>query len=367
MKWKGKRQQLLDAVTMVSSVVAPRSIKPILQNVRMVVGPEGATLLATDLEVAIRHGVPLEDVDEGGDVLLPAAKLLGILRESSGGEVVFGTEGSSVRIQCGRGTFKMLGEDPEEFPVVPSFDDRDGFTLQQEDFRTLIRKTIFATARERTRYAFNGVRLELEGDEVRTIATDGKRMAVKILPVENPDRLSLGRIIPTKGLQTFDRVLSDEEPRVQVSLQEKQAMIKSGRVEVSSRLVEGNFPHYQSVIPKETPMSARFKRTDLLAALRQAAILTNEESRSVRTEFKEGRLLLSSRAVDVGEAQVELECDYEGDPLGLAFNPDFLMDGIKAMDVETVTLRLSGRDTPALVEGEENFIYVVMPVTMRTG
>jgi len=367
MKLVGNRQRLLEAFTVVGSVVSPRSIKPILQNVRMLVSPEGATLLATDLEVAIRYRLDLDEVEEGGDVLLPAGKVLRILRESESTSVTFKTDAQGVEIISGNGRFKVLSEDPEEFPVVPSFDDSTAFSLDKAPFQALIRKTSFATAKERTRFAFNGVRFEVEGDEARMIATDGKRMAVKVLPIENPDELNIGRIIPTKGLLTFDRVLTDDEGQVRISLQDKQVIIKAGQTEVSSRLVEGMFPNFRTVIPKETPFSARFQINELRSALRRSAILTNDESKSVRMTFNDGQVILSSRAIDVGEAEIEVEAECEGKPFDVAFNPDYLIDGLKVMDAESVTLKLSGRDTAALLDGEENFTYVIMPVTLRTG
>lgn len=367
MKFRGNRQSLLEALTIVGSVVAPRSIKPILQNLRMVVDSSGATLLATDLEVAIRYKIPLESVEEGGDVLLPVQRLLGIFREADGEEITFASDDRSLRITCGRGSFKVLGEDPDEFPVIPSFDDSKAFVLEREPFRLLIRKTTFATAREKTRYAFNGVRFEVEGDTARMVATDGKRMAVKSVGIDNPQNIEAGHIIPTKGLQTFDRVLTDTDEQVRINLEDRQVMIRTGNAEVSSRLVEGAFPRYDNVIPKETALSATFGKQELLSALKQAAILTNDESRSVRMSFSEDRLVLTSRAMDVGEARIELETEATGEPIEVAFNPDFLVEGLKNMDAEQLEIFVSGKDTPARIDGEENFIYIVMPVTLRSG
>ena len=366
MRLTANRQKLLEAFTVAGSVVAPRSIKPILQNLRFTVEGGGATLLATDLEVSIRYQAELDGVQEGGDVLLPAAKVLSILRESDSEEVEITSNGNVVEFHCGNGRFKVLGEDPEEYPEIPSFEDEQAFSVSREAFRTLVKKTSFAAARERTRYAFNGVRCEIEGDTLRMIATDGKRMAVKSVPVENPDGLELGKIIPTKGLQAFERVLAEEDEQMRISLRDKQAMVKTSRAEVSSRLVEGAFPHYKAVIPQETPQRATFNLGVLQSALRRSAILTNEESRSVRLAFDEGLLTITSRAIDVGESRVEIEADYAGEPVSLAFNPDFLVDGLKAMDGETVHINLAGPDTPARLDGEENYVYVVMPVTLRT-
>jgi DNA polymerase-3 subunit beta len=144
-------------------------------------------------------------------------------------------------------------------------------------------------------------------------------------------------------------------------------MIRTGRAEVSSRLVEGAFPRYQSVIPKETVLTASFPKDDLILALKQAANMTSEESRAVRLSFEEGKLVLTARAMDVGEARVEMACAYEGQPIPVAFNPDFLVEGLRVLDAETITIKISGKDTPARIDGEENFVYVVMPVTLRSG
>ncbi len=366
MKFTGNRERLLEAFNIVASVVSPRAIKPILQNVRMVVGNDGALLMATDLEVAIRYRIPLDIVEEGGDVVVPAARIHGILRETSVEKVTISSEERRMTVACGSSRFKLQGEDPEEFPVIPAFEDQKSLIIPRESFRAMVRKTHFAAAKERSRFAFNGVRLQIDGDEVRMIATDGKRMAVKLCTVDNPEKLVAGHIIPTKGLLTFEKVLTDDDATVRVAVDEKQVIIKTKRAEVSSRLVEGAFPRYDAVIPKETPLSASFKRDELIQMLRQAKLFTNEESRSVRFAFEEGKLVLTSRAMDVGEARVEIETIVEGTPIETAFNPDFVIEGLAATDAEKITLRLSGRDTPARIDGEKDYVYVVMPVTVRS-
>ncbi|HYC77948.1 MAG TPA: DNA polymerase III subunit beta [Planctomycetota bacterium] len=366
MKFTGNRERLLEAFNVVGSVVSPRAIKPILQNLRMVVGPEGALLLATDLEVALRYRVPLDVVEEGGDVVIPVGRVQGILRESTADRIVFTSDDRNVQIVAGNGRFRIQGEDPEEFPVIPAFEDQKALAIPREAFRAMVRKTHFAAARERSRFAFNGVRLQVDGDEVRMIATDGKRMAVKMTPVDNPEKIAAGHIIPTKGLLTFEKVVTDDDPVVRVSVDDRQVMIKTQRAEVSSRLVEGAFPRYETVIPKETPLSASFPRETLLRAMRQAKLLTNEESRSVRLSFDDGKMVISARAMDVGDARVELETTVEGTPVETAFNPDFMIEGLSAMDGDKVVLRISGRDTPALLDGEKDYQYVVMPVTVRS-
>jgi DNA polymerase-3 subunit beta len=365
MKFTGNRQKLLDAFTIVGAVVSARAIKPILQNLRMVVAADGATLMATDLEVAIKWRTPLEEVAEAGDVVIPVARVLGVLRETTADRIVFESKDRTLQLTCGKSRFKILGEDPEEFPVIPAFEDKKSLVFQRDPFRSLIKKTHFAAARERSRFAFNGVRLQVEGDVARMIATDGKRMAVMAVPVDNPDGITTGHIIPTKGLLMFERVLTDADATLRVSVDDRQVMIKTSQAEVSSRLVDGAFPKYESVIPKDSVLTATFKKEELLAGMRQAKLLTNEDSRSVKLSFQDGKLVLTSRATDVGEALVEVDTKMEGTPVEVAFNPDFVIEGLSAIAANEVTLRVSGKDTPSRIDGEENYTYVVMPVTMR--
>lgn len=367
MKFEGNRQSLLEAFSLVGAVVPPRAIKPVLQNVRVVVDGSGATLEATDLEVALRCRVELEAVHEPGELLVPAARLVSILRESGGSDVRAHTEDGTLVLQCGRGNFRVLGEPVSEFPDIPAFESDSAFVIPRDQLRILIKKTIFATAREKMRFAFNGVRLELSPQEVRMIATDGKRLAVKSFPIENPDGIEAGVIVPVKGLSTLEKALSDEDAEVQVAIQDKQVVFKSSATEISSRLIEGAFPRYQSVLPPSFVAEAQFDKNELVTALRQASTLTNEESRSVRMVFEEDVLTLRSRAMDVGEAQVNLPISLEGHAIESSFNADFMVEGLKATDSDAISIRLSGKDTPAQLAGEEGYIYVVMPITLRSG
>ena len=366
MKLRAHREPLLEAFAAAASVVPVRSVKTVLQRVRLQALDGEVLAIATDSEVAVRARIPFDQLEGEADILVPAAKLLGILRESFASEVTLETDDTTLVIKCGRGTFQVQVERPDEFPAVRPFPRDESFTLPSPVFRTLIQKTAFAAARERTRFAFNGVRFDVTDGVARMVATDGKRLAVKSYRLESaPDQEA--RVIPSKGLSTFTRLLRDTDPTVAIHLGPKDAMIRTEHLEVSSRLVEGTFPDYRGVLPAKTPYTAEFEAGPLRNALKQAAILTNEESRSVRFAFEEDRVVLTSRAVDVGESRIELEVRFTGKPLVASYNPEFFLEGLKAIDAERITLRLSGSDTPSLVEGEEDYIYLIMPVTIRTG
>jgi DNA polymerase-3 subunit beta len=367
MRFQIPRTRLLDAVSLVAAVIPSRSIKPVVQNLRLQADADGLTLLATDLDVAMRLRVPLEGVREGGDLLVSAAKLIGVLRESPAETVDLDADERALAIQAGRGSFRLVTLATEEFPTISVLPEERALKLPRDSFRGLMRKTAFAAARERGRYAFNGVRLEIEGESAIMAGTDGKKLAVKTIHLDEPLSLGAAPVISLKGIATMERVLDPGDPEVRVFVDDAQFIMRSGPAEVASRLVEGTFPRYETVVPRETPFRIRVRKLDLLNALRQAAVFTSEESQAVRFVMEDHCLCLQARSTDVGESKVSLDVETEGEPIACAFNPEYLIEGLRAMDAEQVTLRFSGKDTPACVDGEEDFIFVVMPVTLRSG
>ncbi|MEZ6196341.1 MAG: DNA polymerase III subunit beta [Planctomycetota bacterium] len=370
MRFTAKRQALLEAFQVVGTIIPSRPIRAILSHVHLVVDDASrARLEATDLELSIRFDVPLERVDAVGEAVLPASRVASILRECTTDTVDFSSdELGKVRIEAGRAAFNLLSESPEEFPHLPEFPSDRAFGLDRQKLVTLIRKTQFAVAREKSRFAFNGAKLLIEGDVARMVATDGKRLAMKEVGIDGSDAVSAGPIVPARALAVFEKVMTDEDDTVRMALDDKEIMLHTTRAVISSRLVEGSFPNYQAVIPKETPIRVRFSREELASAFRQAALLTSHETRSVRFELAEGVARLSAHALDAGDARIEVDApDFEGEAFAIAFNPDYVIEGLKVFDADEVELGFSRPNAPAVVRGEEGLIYVIMPVTMRNG
>ncbi|MEE9394201.1 MAG: DNA polymerase III subunit beta [Planctomycetota bacterium] len=368
MRFSVQRQAILEAFQLVGSIISSRPMRPILGCVHILVDdPARVRLMSSDLEITIRFDLPLQAGAELGEVVVPASRVASILREVSTEEVGFETdETGKLRIKSGRSSFNLLGENPEEFPEMPEFDGDQAFGLDREKLLLLIRKTLFAVAKEKSRFAFNGAKLIIEGDTARMVATDGKRLATKVVAIDNSDNISAGPIVPARALQVFEKAMTDDDETVRIALDERQIMVKTTRAEISSRLVDGSFPNYTGVIPKETSMSVRFRRDDLISAFRQAALLTSQETRSVRFSLEDGRATLSAQALDAGDAKIELDApDHKGEPFSISFNPDFFTEGLKVMDTDEVEIGLSRPNTPAKILGEEDLVYVVMPVTMR--
>ncbi len=369
MKFTVSRQAILEAFQVVGLVISPRAIRPILTNVHMVVADDMLTVMGTDLEMSIRFHVPMGDVEETGEAVVPASRVASILKECATENVTFEAEiGGKVRLRSGKSSFQLLSENPEEYPPIPEFNNEKAFGLDRDKLVTLIRKTHFAVAREKSRFAFNGAKLHIEGNQARMIATDGKRLVMKVEDIDNSDEISAGHIVPSRALTVFEKVLGEEDDLVRIALEDNEIMLKTTRAEISSRLVEGSFPNYKAVIPEECAINLEFNRDDFIRAFRQAALLTSQETRSVKLKIYDGKAELSAQALDAGEAKIELEVPgYDGEELQIAFNPDFMVEGLKVMAAETVTVGFSRANQPAKITGDEGFVYVVMPVTTRNG
>jgi DNA polymerase-3 subunit beta len=370
MKALCNREGLLAAFGMVSGVVPARSPKPILQNVKLVADPDaGSTLMATDLEVGIRHRVLGMKVEEPGAVILPTARFGSILRTSTDPELYLeaGAEQLLVRYP-GRAEFHLPGEDPALYPEVPDFAAAGYHEVAAADLRKLIRRTIFATDTESTRYALGGVLVELKDDSITMVSTDGRRLARMAAPAEarNDAQAPPGNpVVPVKALKLIERNLDDTDPPVHLAIQgTTSVLLRTERAVIYSRLVEGRFPRYQDVFPADVETKIRLDAGPLRLAVEQASIVTSDESRGVDFKFAEGALRLSSQAADVGSSQVEVPIAYDGKPLEITFDPRYLSDALKTLDDnDVVTVDLIDAKTAAVFHTEDRYTYVVMPLT----
>ena len=369
MKALCNREGLLAAFGMVSGVVPMRSPKPILQNVKLVADPEeGSTLMATDLEVGIRHRVLGMKVDQPGAIILPTARIGSILRTSSDPELAIEVEDEKLVVRGLRAEFTLPCEDPTLYPEVPDFTATSYHVVAAGDLRKLIRRTIFATDVESTRYALGGVLVELTAEQITMVGTDGRRLARMSCPAETEnDALTPpgSPVVPVKALKLIERNLDEGDPPVHIAIQGTSAvLVRTERAVIYSRLVEGRFPRYQDVFPANVEVKIRLEVGPLRLAVEQASIVTSEESRGVDFRFGEGILKLSSQAADVGSSHVELPIDYDGKPVEITFDPRYLTDALKTLeDTAEITAELIDSKNAAVFKTEDRYTYVVMPLT----
>ncbi len=367
MKVLCRREELLSAFQQASVAVPARDLKPVLRNVKAVAEEGRCTLLATDLELGTRLEVPGLTVEEPGSVLLPAARLHAILRESPDETLVVETADQSCLVRGEHSEFELAGEDPAAFPDVPEFVADAYHEVPACAFRELIRRTAFAAATDTSRYAITGVLCELDGSVARLVATDGRRLAVaEREAVAHGEHSTKGQvhILPPKALQLLDRNLHDPAEAVRVSLSPNEALFRTTRATIYTRLVEGRFPPYREVIPKKPAAKVGLPVDAFHAAVRQAAIMADQESRKVVLGFAKGKLTLKAQGSDVGRSRVEMPLEYQGKPLEIAFNPQLLTDMLRALHgEEAVELALTDGASPALFRCGGNYSYVIMPLT----
>ncbi|QYU69410.1 DNA polymerase III subunit beta [Leptolyngbya sp. 15MV] len=383
------RAALLNAVNLISGVVAARTPRPQLTCVKLSATKSGKTaeltMSATDAEVSLRLITGQVDVQQPGEVLIPADKLRAIVSAEEGDPTLtIESEGEHCEIRGSDARFKILGYPASEFPEIPSFDRvvsaGDGgkakavFTHQAGVFGSMISRTLFATARENSRYAINGVLLRKEGKRLEMVATDGRRLALcrQTLAGEK-DAQPVSCIVPSKALSLLLKLIDDPEQPIRVAIPDAQVLFALGgdggvSAVLASNLVEGTFPPYEDVIPKDQDKRVVFDRDVLASAVRRAALLTNEESRGVRLKFasSDRRLELSSRAPEMGEAQINIDlAGYDGSDIEIGFNPGFITDALKVIPDPEVIMELKAPNKPGLIKSGSDFVYVVMPVSLQ--
>jgi len=377
------RAALLDAVNLVAPVVAVRSPRPQLSCVKLSASTEGGagtlTLAATDADVSITLTTTRVDVQREGSALIPADKLRQIVQaEDADASLAFESTGEAVEIRGEDAKFTIYGFPAEEFPPEASFPENAGAVeIAAGELERLIARTLFATSKESSRYAINGVLVNIEGKKIELVATDGRRLAMATGAVKsNASEKPVSAIVPTKALAQVGKLLGDPEELVRLAVTENQAVFAIGgdadapRAVLSGALVEGAFPPYEQVIPKDQDKKATFDVTSLTSAVRRAALLTNEESRGVRLKIAragdDATLHLTSRAPEMGEASVDLVVpSYEGDEIEIGFNPQFITDALKVVQEPQIVVELKAPNRPGVFRSGSDFTYVVMPVNLQ--
>jgi len=362
------RGALLEALTVAGNVVNPRTPKPVLQCIKLTAGDDRVTLAATDLEVAIRYSDAQVQIEQPGEALLPADKFRDIVRESMDDTLSISLANDRAVIKGQDSEFKIFTQPTSEFPPVPDFEGEADFEVAGGHLKQLIGQTLFAAAKESTRYAFNGVLVVAKGKKISLVSTDGRRLAQANGDLASAGKLSkdgVKAIIPTKALQLVEKLIDDPEEAVGFQMRENQVIVHTQSATLTSNLVEGQFPPYEDVIPKDADKKMTASTADFLSAIRRAALLTTEESKGVRMNFTKNGLKLTSRSPEAGEAEVNFACKFEGGDIEIGFNPNFLTEALRVVDTDEIALELTAPNRPGLLKGGANFQYVIMPVNLQ--
>jgi DNA polymerase-3 subunit beta len=363
MKVRINRQELSEALAAASAVAATRTPKPILECVLIEAAGDHCLLVATDLEIAIRATVAQVEIEEKGTVVVHADKLAQIVRESSDEVLSLDSDDSMCHVRGKDAHYQIVALDPADFPAVAELEGEPDFEIENSVLRRMSEWTVFAAAREHTRYAINGVLWEKQKDALALVATDGRRLALAKAKISGAGQ-DWERIVPSKAMHVFPRILGDASGKVAVKLTGNQIIVKTARATLCSGLVEGQFPKYRDVVPSDCDRKVTLNTSELLSAVRRSALLTNEESKGVRLAFADNMLTLTSRAPSQGEATITIPIKYSHDELVIGFNPHFIIDALKVVDEDEVTIELKSSNRPGLFKCGADRQYVVMPVSL---
>jgi DNA polymerase-3 subunit beta len=300
-------------------------------------------------------------------VLLPSQEFISILREMNDEVFTISSTDSGIKIVGSSAKFEFPSEDPSDFPELPEVEARQNFKMPAGHLAKMIRRTVFAAASENSRFHMCSVLVEIEQDgTVRFVATDGKRLA--LMPgrgaIEGKPDGQTSALVPPKAMSLLSKIVSDPEEQVEIALGTNEAAFRTARATAYTRLVEGRFPPWRTVVPPEPPIKIPVGVERFMSALRQAKIVTSMESRAVKFHFEDGTLVLRGQGADVGEAEVKMPVAFDKGSLEVTFDPDYLLEALRVLEPsEEVTLGLADAKRAATLHSGDEYTYVIMPVT----
>ncbi len=366
------KAELFKGIQTVQNIVSTKTTLPILSHILMEAKDNQLRLASTDLETGIECLIPVKVIEKGG-ITVPARKIGEIVRDLPDAEVNLTVKDQTITLDCEKGVFKISGLEREDFPEIPQLAEKRSFVLKQEILKGMLKKTSFAVSHDETRYALNGIFFVIKDNKLKLVATDGRRLAYVERKVKMPPGLEGEVIVPTKAANEISRILDEGSGELKIVLGDNQIAFHLDNIKLISRLIEGHFPDYQKVIPKKCKEKVIIKREPFLSALKRVSVLTSEKANSVRFDISQNKILLSTTASEIGEAKEELDLDYAGEEIGVAFNPVYMLDFLKNEEEENIYLEVTDSLSPGLMRpdisgagksNEQKSLYVIMPMKL---
>lgn len=367
MNFEIEKSKFLAAVQKAQSVVDKRQAMSLLSNVRLKVENQQLELVATDLEVGLKDTVEVT-VHSEGSIAVSAKILYDVLRELPDSIVKFQVEDNHwIRLNCGNSDFRIVGTSDEDFPTLPEIDEKILIKIPGDLLDTLTRKTSYSVSHDESRKILNGVLFKVTPTIIRMVATDGHRMAF----IETGNNLNLSEfevILPQKAVHEIQRMIGSGCDELFFGIMEKHIVFRSGNETIVTRIIDGQFPNYTMVIPKETQYEIKISKESLFTALRRVALFSDVKARGVKMQFSNNMLQINANTPEYGEAKEEIAIEYSGEQLLLGFNVTYLLDILKCIDSEEVIIRINNVSGPVAVlpavQTEFNYITIVMPMIM---
>ncbi len=368
MRFTISREKLQEGLNAVSASIPTKTTLPVLANILVETTDRGIRLSGTDLDIAVSTEVAA-DVEASGAVTIPAKKLSELARELPPAPVKIAALGEQrITLECGRSKFKLLGLPRDEFPTFPVVRFNESWRIKSGDLQKLIGATVFAVSTEESRPILNGVLWELRPEQMRMVATNGHRLAKMETPIVASNAPASDLIVPPKALEQVRRLFPAEE-ELEVARGENHIGFRSPLTAVYTRLIEGPYPNYDQVIPRDNDKYAIADKTALISALKRMSVIASDQTHRIRMAFNSGMLKFSVTTPDLGEAQDELPIRYNGDPLEIGFNASYLLEILRFMPTDEIKLTFKAPERAATIEPEgwadpATYMCLVMPLRL---
>jgi DNA polymerase-3 subunit beta len=360
-----ERDAFVEALGPVQSVVEVKKALPILSHVLLDATPDGLSLFGTDLDVGLRKQVSAEVLTPGA-ITLSAKKLYEVTKELPSTQIDLQVDPDlQVAISCQRSHFRMKGLSREEFPSLPDVRGGNELLLDAKLFRDILRKTLFAVSSDQTRYALTGLLVQVNSDQLNMVATDGHRLALVRMPrPQNSGTAVIDALVPKKAMVEAMKVARDDAGQVKIQLSDNQLVLQEHTTTLVARLIDGQFPNYDQVVPSFTPNHINITKETLQGALRRTSAIMGERTTPTEFDFQAGRLLISCVNMDLGEAHEEVEIAYTGEAVKIGFNARYILEFLAAVESPEITLNLTDPLSPAIFRaaGDEHYSCVIMPM-----
>ncbi len=367
MKFTVTRNELLNELNLVQGVIEKKSTIPILSNILLEASGGHLDIAATDLDVTIRCGCPAS-VESEGTTTISARRLFDIVRLlPDGADIAFSLmENDWVQLHSGNSQYKIVALPKENFPSIP---EPAATTAQIPGFllRNMIQRTMFAITQEESRYSLNGALLVLMPNDIRMVATDGHRLALVSKGMEIPGvDLEVRALIPRKTLVELQKLIGEQDMLVEFGRDENHLFFSVGSKRLVSRILAGQFPNYELVVPRDNDKNITSSTRELVDGIRRAAIMSDEKLRAIKLSFKAGTLELTASSAEAGEAREVVPVEFDGDALDIGFNPQYLLDFLGVCAAESIIISLKDSETQGLLKpvtaSDMEYRYVVMPM-----
>lgn len=364
MKIKASKESLLKAVQTLQSVISTKSTLPVLSNFLLEAQKDKILMAATDLDVGISLDFSPIEINEEGSITVPAKKFLDIIKDLPAGDIsVTVRKNNSISIESQKCFFRLMGLPKDEFPKLPKLHEKESISLDQRLLKNMLNLTSFAVSRDETRYILTGVLFLVEGKKIRFVATDGRRLALIEKEIDEAQRFKKEVIVPIKAIQELTRNLKDDGA-VKIVFGENQISFQFDNITLISRLIEGQFPNYEQVIPKGGKDKVVIDRERFLWAAKRVAILTSADSQSIKLDLFKDKLIFSKNSPDMGEAREEIDIEHRGGEFSVGFNPQYLIDALKTLKDQDISLELTGSESPGIIRAQGSYVYIVLPMQL---